>query len=135
MFLIEILWRGWSHPSMFVVGGLCFPLIGGINQDVLRWQMPMELQALLGACIITAMELLSGLILNRWLGLDVWDYSAYPFNFMGQICLEYSLFWVVLSLLGIVADDWLRHVLFGEKRPSYTWLLANFAKDRRHSGA
>lgn len=21
--LVELVWRGWSHPSMFVVGGFC----------------------------------------------------------------------------------------------------------------
>jgi uncharacterized membrane protein len=129
---IELLWRGWSHPSMFVVGGLCFLLIGGINQGILRWEMPMELQIVLGACIVTVLELVSGLILNRWLGLGIWDYSAYPLNFMGQICLEYFLFWNVLSFVAILADDWLRHVLFGEKRPAYTWLLRPHPRFRTH---
>lgn len=30
--LLELLWRGWSHGSMFLVGGLCFVLIGSIDR-------------------------------------------------------------------------------------------------------
>lgn len=29
---IEMLWRGHSHPSMFILGGLCFVSIGLINR-------------------------------------------------------------------------------------------------------
>ena len=30
--MIELLWRGRSYPSMFVLGGICFYLIGLINE-------------------------------------------------------------------------------------------------------
>ena len=28
---IELWWRGYSHPSMFVLGGICFVFVGLIN--------------------------------------------------------------------------------------------------------
>ena len=31
--VFETLFRGYSHPSMFVVGGLCGVLVGAINQN------------------------------------------------------------------------------------------------------
>ena len=37
---IEMLWRGHSHPSMFILGGLCFVSIGLIRNRVAslnRW--------------------------------------------------------------------------------------------------
>lgn len=77
------------------------------------------MQGVIGACFITAMELVSGLILNVWLGLGIWDYSAIPLNFMGQICLPFSILWVLLSVVAVVLDDWLRYWLFGEERPHY----------------
>ncbi|MCL2677869.1 MAG: hypothetical protein FWE85_02315 [Clostridiales bacterium] len=30
-YLIELAWRGHSHPSMFVVGGICLLILGNIN--------------------------------------------------------------------------------------------------------
>ena len=66
------------------------------------------------------MELVAGVILNIWLGIGVWDYSHLPLNLWGQICLTYSLIWVVLSAVGIFLDDYLRWKLYGEQRPKYT---------------
>ena len=105
---------------MFLAGGLCFVLIGGINGGAGR-SLPIFVQALLGAGIVTAVELAAGLILNVGLGLRVWDYSSLPLNFMGQICFYFYLLWIPLAGLAVVADDWLRHVLFGEKMPAYRW--------------
>ena len=70
---LEILWRGYTHPSMFVVGGICCLLVGLINE--ITPEMPMWLQCLLSAIIITIMEFLSGCILNLWLDLGVWNYT------------------------------------------------------------
>ena len=64
-------------------------------------------------------ELVAGLILNVWLGLGIWDYSTMPLNFMGQICLPFCLLWVLLSVVAVVLDDWLRHWLFAEEHPHY----------------
>lgn len=118
---VETLWRGFSHPSMFVLGGVCFVLVGFIN-ELLPWYMDLGLQALLGAIIITAAEFVTGLIVNVWLGLDVWDYSALPFNLLGQISLQYFLLWIPLAALAIVLDDHIRYRLFGEARPRYCLL-------------
>lgn len=115
---VEVLWRGHSHWTMAVLGGLCFLLLGAIN-EVLSWDTPLWRQALYGAVIITALELAAGVILNLAMGLDIWDYSSMPCNFLGQICLPYFLLWIPLSILAILLDDWLRHWFFGEERPHY----------------
>lgn len=115
---LEIAWRGHTHWTMGVVGGICFVLIGGIN-EWLPWTMPLYQQGLIGSGIVTAAELVSGLILNVWLGLDIWDYSTMPLNFMGQICLPFCLLWILLSVVAVVLDDWLRYWIFGEERPHY----------------
>ena len=118
-YCIELLWRGYSYPSMFVVGGICFLIIGGIN-NYLPWSVGLVWQALIGGAAVTVVELVSGIVLNIWLGLGIWDYSHLPLNFLGQICLLYSLIWVVLSIIGIFLDDYLRWKLYGEQRPRYT---------------
>ena len=117
-YCIELLWRGYSYPSMFVVGGMCFLIIGGIN-NYLPWSIGLVWQSLIGGAAVTVIELASGIVLNIWLGLAIWDYSHLPFNILGQICLLYSLIWVVLSTVGIFLDDYLRWKLYGEQRPKY----------------
>lgn len=116
---IELLWRGYSHPSMFVLGGVCFILIGLINEH-LSWEMGLLWQSLIGACIITAGEFATGLVVNVWLGLNVWDYSNLPFNLMGQICLPFFLLWIPLACVAILLDDYARYWFFGEEKPHYT---------------
>ena len=103
---IELLYRGHTHYSMFVVGGICGVLIGLINDNTP--DMPLLPQCVLGAVIITIIELLPGLFLNVYLGLNVWDYSNQPFNFMGQICPQFCIIWCILSILVIRIDDWLK---------------------------
>lgn len=117
--LIELAWRGHSHISMFALGALCFVLLGGINEFI-PWELGMVWQMLIGAAVVTALEFVVGVIVNIWLGLGVWDYSNLPLNFMGQICLPFSLAWVALAGVAIVVDDYLRYWLFGEEKPHYT---------------
>ena len=117
---IELMWRGYSHWTMFVLGGICFVCLGRIN-EVIPWNMPLWQQALIGTAIITGLEFITGCIVNLWLGWNVWDYSNVPFNVLGQICLPYILLWIPISLAGIVSDDYLRHWLFKEEKPHYCW--------------
>lgn len=114
--LLELIWRGRSHISMFLLGGLCFWLIGRLDRGS---AVPLVYQACLGAVTVTALELVTGLVVNRWLGLGVWDYSGLPMNFLGQICLYYFLLWIPLSGIAAVLEDAARWLLFGVPMPRY----------------
>ncbi len=116
--IIELLWRGYSHWSMFVLGGLCFVAIGALNEHF-TFEIPLILQMFFGAFLVTLLEFVFGCVLNLWLGLNVWDYSNLPYNILGQICLPYSLLWIIMSLVCIVADDYFRYYLFDEEKPQY----------------
>ena len=115
---IEVMTRAFTHISMFIVGGLCFVLIGSIKY----WRapdkppIPVTVQMLISCAMITTLELISGLIVNVWLGLGVWDYSDQPFNLMGQICLKASCIWIYLSLFAIYAESFARRGMFGDAR-------------------
>lgn len=117
---LELLWRGWTHGSMFAVGGACFWLIGGIDRR--HPKMPFLTQMVAGTGVILTLELTSGLLLNRVLHLGVWDYSHMPGQVMGQICLPFALLWLPVSGAAIVTEDYLRHWLFREQLPQYRWV-------------
>lgn len=116
--LLEMVYRGRSHWTMLLLGGVCFLALGYINR-FLPWETPLSAQMLIGAAIITALELLTGWLVNIKLGWHVWDYSHLSLNFYGQICLPASIGWFFLSAVGIVLDDVLRWRMFGEDRPRY----------------
>lgn len=115
---LELAWRGHSHWTMFLLGGLCFVLIGAVN-EVIPWCMPLWEQTLIGVLIVTGSEFLTGCVVNLWLGWDVWDYSGLPGNILGQVCVQYVLLWVPVALAAVVLDDWLRFWMFEEERPHY----------------
>ncbi len=115
---MENLTRGYSHISMFIAGGICFILIGALNEGVSR-DLSLLGQMAISAVIITLVEFITGLIVNVWLKLDVWDYSELPFNIRGQVCLLFTVIWFFLSLLAIFLDDYLRYFLMGEEKPKY----------------
>ncbi len=115
---LENIWRGYSHWTMVIVGGLCFLTIGLLN-EFYTWDMALISQMLISTLIITLVELTAGLIVNKWLGLNVWDYSDMPYNFLGQICLVYSNLWFLISLPVILLDDYIRYWVFKEEKPHY----------------
>ena len=106
---IETLWRGHSHWTMGVLGGLCFALIGLLDE----WQEhpPLWLQMLQGAVIVTILELLVGLVVNRWLGWGVWDYSDMPLNLWGQVCPQFMVAWFFLSAAAVKMENMLHYLL------------------------
>lgn len=106
--MLEFLWRGRSHGSMFLLGGLCFLLLGLLTIRFPR--LPLPVKVVLGAAVITALELLTGLLVNRQ--YTVWDYRGLPFQFLGQICLPFSLLWMPVSLVGMRLYDALNRRLF-----------------------
>lgn len=84
---------------MFFLGGACFVLMGLIN-EILSWEMPLWEQMAIGACIITGLEFVIGCIL-------------------GQICPQYAVYWLLVSLAGIILDDCLRYWWWDEEQPHY----------------
>lgn len=56
---------------------------------------------------------------SRWFGWNVWDYNNMPLNLLGQICLPFTVLWFFLSAVGIILDDYIRHLLWNEAIPKY----------------
>lgn len=97
--LIELVWRGRTHISMALLGGLCLFAIRLVDRALGKGKQIFK--ALVSSLLITELEFLCGVLVNLILRLGVWDYSAQPFHLLGQICPLFSFFWFLLSLFAL----------------------------------
>jgi uncharacterized membrane protein len=97
--LLEVIWRGHSHWSMMIAGGLCFIIFSVIAEKMKGVRLLYK--CILGSLTVTVVELLFGSVFNIVLKMNVWDYSNLPFNLYGQICLLFSVLWGFLSLFAV----------------------------------
>lgn len=117
-YTIEIIFRGFSHWSMFVLGGICLLFFGAQGMAV-KWRDPLWLQVLRCTIFVTACEFITGMIVNKWMQWNVWDYSDQLFHIFGQICLPFAILFSGLSTIGIFLSGYLLYWLFGEKKPLF----------------
>ncbi len=94
--LIELLWRGRTHFSMVITGGACLVAVCALNTKMQGKNI--FLRAAACAAAITAVEFCVGMLVNRALQMDVWDYGGMPGNILGQICPLYSFLWFLLCV-------------------------------------
>lgn len=102
---LEIAWRGTTHWTMFVAGGVCLCAL----EALARFTLPVPVLAAFGAAGVSAVELLTGLACRAVLHLQVWDYSREWGNVAGLVCPKYTVLWFLLCL-------WLLAVMRGLRR-------------------
>lgn len=117
---IEVTFRQQSYILMGICGALSLILIEKIN-DLFSWDMPLFWQMIIGGAIITALEGMFGLYSLFVLHVRMWDYSnLWGASPHGLVCPLFSLFWVLLSGVGIIIADAINfYVLHEEPRPYY----------------
>ena len=115
---IELMFRGFSHWSMFLLGGICL-LFFWLQGSKTEWRDPMWVQVIRCTIFVVSCEFITGIIVNKWLGWGVWDYSDEPFHLFGQICLPFAMIFSGFAVIGIIISGNLMHWLFGEKKPNY----------------
>lgn len=117
-YTFEMVFRGFSHWSMFLLGGICMIFIAQQGLWV-KWQDPLWRQV--GRCVlfVAAGEFITGIIVNKWLNWAVWDYSDQPFQLFGQVCLPFTILFSGLCVLGIFLSGYLLHWLYGEEKPHF----------------
>jgi len=96
--LLELIYRGRSHISMFFAAGLSAVGIRLCCNCRRVKHRCLALKCLLGSALITVVEFCTGVVVNLWMKLQVWDYSTMPLNLLGQVCLPFSLVWFFLTL-------------------------------------
>ena len=105
---------GNANVSMLAVGGLCGLAVGSINQIPRFYNMKILYQSLIGTIMTLVIEFVSGVVLNIWLQMGIWDYSHLPLNLLGQVCLPFALLWFAMMPFAIWVEDKIRYLLFHE---------------------
>lgn len=122
----EVVFQAVSHGKFinrgFLNGPVC-PIYGFGVLIVVVCLTPLKHSFILlfaGSVILTsALEFLTGFILEKFFRDKWWDYSNEPFNLMGYICLRFSLLWgiacvVVMDVIHPIimrAVGWIPHTL------------------------
>ena len=123
---IELMYRaGNCHWIMTIIGGLALMMV--IDVNILLRKYNIFFRTFIACLGITFIEFISGLIVNKWLQWKVWDYSYLDYNFEGQICLEFSFYWLLLSFVVIIMYEliyWLYRKYF-KKEKKCAYLLTN----------
>ncbi len=112
--LIEMIYRGYTHFSMLLLGGICLVGMGWIGSATRA--LPRVVSMLLCTLLVLTLELGCGLLVNGILGLNVWDYSDEAFSLWGQICPKYGIFWFFLSLPALKIAHALKRVWHTDPR-------------------
>ena len=96
-YMLETLWRGYSHWSMAAAGGISLLFLINIFRKLKN--APLYFKSIVGGTVITAVEFVFGIVFNLFLGMSVWDYSSVPGNILGQICPAFTVLWCGLSFV------------------------------------
>lgn len=97
--LLEVLYKGDTHPSMLVAGGICFLAMERIAHRLPR--IPFWGKCLMSGVAVTGVEFVFGCVFNLAFKMNVWDYSHLPLNIAGQICPLFTLLWSGLAVVGL----------------------------------
>ena len=121
--MIEILFRGWSHWSMFVLTGFLGVFCVDSINNTLSFDCDYIVQIIISTILCTIGEGISGIILNVWLQLNVWDYSKMTFGtfFFGQCNVLFCFAWMlIISIIIFYCDAYNYYILKIEPCPYYT---------------
>lgn len=94
---IELIYRARTHYSMFFCSGFAIIILLFVYLN--SKSISPLIFAFIAMITITGLEFIFGVIFNLWLNMNVWDYSNTPFNFLGQICLPFSLIWYGFGII------------------------------------
>ncbi len=111
--LIEVAFRGFTHWTMALTGGLAYMLIYITNIKLKTRSL--ILRCISGCVIITILEFIVGCIVNRKLHMGVWDYSQRAGHILGQICPLFSFIWFMLSFPAMLLSFFIKGKLFSNE--------------------
>ncbi|MEM5948129.1 hypothetical protein WKV44_06205 [Spirochaetia bacterium 38H-sp] len=107
--IIESAYRSITTKTLINSGSLYGPFIpiygfGAVfillvNDSLLF--LPFGIRIFIFTLIATSLEYFTSYIIEKTFGLKFWDYSNFPLNINGRVCLLFSSFWAILSFAEI----------------------------------
>ena len=109
--ILEFIYRGLRQQKILNPGfmnGCVLPLygIGAIICDMVcnmfqnvKSDYNIICTFLIAVLMLSILEYITGLVLDKIFHMKLWDYSKYRFNIKGYICLQYSIMWGLLFLV------------------------------------
>lgn len=107
---IELLWRGYTHPTMALAGGISICAISLIQRKFKA--LKFIYRCILSGLFITTIEFVFGLIFNLYFNLGIWDYSTIPINFLGQVSFLFFVIWCILAAPILIFTEFMRDYVY-----------------------
>ena len=102
----EILFRSYSHSSMFFLAGFCAVFFIDTPNNIYSFDLGYLKQISISTLLCTLAEGITGLYVNVYQGWHVWDYSNLPFTFFfGQCNLFFAFIWALMIAFAIPFCD------------------------------
>ncbi|WP_461810145.1 putative ABC transporter permease [Faecalimonas sp.] len=117
-YTFEVFFRGFSHWTMFVLGGICVVFCVWQGMTV-KWKDPLWIQILRCTIFVVSSEFITGIIVNKWFKWYVWDYTDQPFQLFGQICVPFAIIFSGLCALSIIGGGFFLYWFYGEEKPDF----------------
>lgn len=117
---LEILWRGYSHWTMYLCAGICGLIMAAINDNWFSFETDFRIQVLASAISCTIMEFFFGITFNG--DFSIWDYRGVwgTLHILGdQVNILFIGMWVIISLFALPFLDWMEWKLGLEEKPYY----------------
>lgn len=118
--IIELLWRGYTHWTMYVCAGIAGLLIAKINDGLFEFETDFRVQVLTATFFCTLCEFIFGLAFNRdysiWDYRELWGTLEWTYN---QVNILFIGAWMIICIVSIPFLDWLEWKLGIEEKPYY----------------
>ena len=82
-------------------------------------ERPLWKQVLWCTAFVVSAEFITGIIVNKVMGWNVWNYTDQPFHLMGQICFPFAVLFSGLCTFGIIISGYLLCYLYREIKPGF----------------
>lgn len=124
---LEVIFRGRTHITMYILAFIVGIFIFLVNNTLFEFDTDFLIQIFSCAGFATLMELIFGLTFNQ--DHSIWDYSNMFLNYKGQICLLFTIIWIIICGLSLILLDWIDWRIFKTtEKPYYRFKLIDNKK-------
>ncbi len=100
--VLECVYRSIEHKKLVkpkLIDAQMYALIGAFLAVISFLEIPLVYELILIFIVPTLVEFLTGYLDLKIKKVRLWNYSKEKYNFMGIICLRFSLYWFLIALV------------------------------------